>query len=208
VGIVYFSLPVFFPTLGQPDSLYYVLAKPAYNVLWLFPPLCFGIAILRYHLWDIDLLIRRTLVYGTLTALLAAVYASLVIGAQAMVRALTGQTGQQPAVIVASTLLVVAVSTPLRHRVRAAIDRRFYRRKVDAERTLAAFGATLGQEVDLERLRARLLAVVQETLQPEHAALWLRAAPPQRGTAGTASAQPPSDNILGNREPLGTVRAV
>jgi hypothetical protein len=143
-------------------------------------PVATAIAILRYRLFDIDLIIRLTLVYGTLTALLAAVYVGIVVAAQSVIRGLIGVRGEQPVVIVASTLLVVALSTPLRRGVRAAIDRRFYRRKVDAERTLAAFSATLGQEVDLERLRARLVAVVEETMQPEHTSLWLRAAPPSR----------------------------
>jgi hypothetical protein len=182
-GLVYYALPVGITAFGQPDSLYFVLAKPAYNILWLFPPLCFAIAILRYHLWDIDVLIRRTLVYGTLTALLAAVYAGVVIGAQALLRALQGQAGQQPVVIVASTLLVVGLSTPLRRGVQATIDRRFYRRRIDAARTIAAFGATLRSEVDLERLRALLLEVVEETMQPTHASLWLRA--PDRADRGS-----------------------
>jgi hypothetical protein len=177
VGIVYFSLPLLVPALGRPDSLYVVLAKSAYSIAWLFVPLCVGIAILRYRLWDIDLIIRLTLVYGTLTALLAAAYVGLVVAAQAAVRALTGQVGEQPVIIVASTLLVVALSTPLRHAIQAAIDRRFYRRKADAERTLAAFGATLGREVDLARLSAQLLAVVEETMQPKHTSLWLRGSP-------------------------------
>jgi hypothetical protein len=205
VGVVYFSLPVYFPALGQPDSLYYVLAKPAYNVLWLCPPLCFGIAILRYRLWDIDLLIRRTLVYGTLTALLAAVYAGLVIGAQAMVRAFTGQIGQQPAVIVASTLLVAALFTPLRHGIQAFIDQRFYRHKYDAAKTVAAFSATLRSEVELAQVREQLLAVVAATMQPAHVSLWLRAPPPQRGTP---DAQPPTGAPLGSGGPSGNVQVV
>ena len=143
-------------------------------------PLSLGVATLRYRLFDIDLIIRLTLVYGTLTAVLAALYVGLVVGAQALVRAFTGQAGEQPLVIVASTLLVVALSTPLRRGVRSAIDRRFYRRTVDAERTIAAFGATLRNEVDLEQLRTRLVAVVEETMQPAHASFWLRLPRPQR----------------------------
>jgi hypothetical protein len=143
-------------------------------------PVATGIAILRYRLFDIDLIIRLTLIYGTLTALLAAVYLGLVLAAQTLVRGLTGERGEQPPVIVASTLLVVALATPLRRGVQAAIDRRFYRRKYDAEQTVAAFGQALRSEVELERLRERVLAVVEETMQPAHAALWLRAAPPVR----------------------------
>jgi hypothetical protein len=180
VGIVYFSLPLLITALGRPDSLYFVLAKSAYSVLWLFSPLCMGIAILRYRLWDIDLLIRLTLVYGTLTATLAGVYVALVVAGQAVIRGLTGLTGEQPVIIVASTLLVVALSTPLRRGVRGAVDRRFYRRQYDAERTLVVFGQALRREVELERLREQVLAVVEETMQPAHAAVWLRAAPPSR----------------------------
>jgi hypothetical protein len=133
-----------------------------------------GLAILRYHLFDIDILIHRTLVYGTLTALLAGIYVGLVIGGQAVVRALTAQRGQQPVVIVATTLLVAGLVTPLRGRIQKVIDRRFYRSKYDAQKTLASFSATLRQEVSLTELRARLLAVVEETMQPEHVSLWLR----------------------------------
>jgi hypothetical protein len=180
VASVYFSLPVLIPALGQPDSLYLVLARPVYSLLWLFCPLCVGIAILRYRLWDVDVLIRLTLVYGTLTALLAAAYIGFVLAGQAAVRALTGQAGQQPVVVVTSTLLVVALSTPLRRGIQAAIDRRFYRRKVDAERTLADFAVALRGEVDLTRLTEHLLAVVEETIQPEHVSLWLLPAAPRR----------------------------
>jgi hypothetical protein len=137
-------------------------------------PITTGIAILRYHLFDIDVIIRLTLIYGTLTALLAGAYLGLVLAAEAVVHSLTGQAGDEPPVIVASTLVVVALATPLRRGVQAAIDRRFYRRRVDAERTIAAFGATLRSEVDLEQLSARLVAVVEETMQPAHASFWLR----------------------------------
>jgi hypothetical protein len=137
-------------------------------------PLVAGLSILRYRLFDIDVIIRLTLIYGTLTATLAGVYVGIVIAAQIVIRPLTGQAGEQPPVIVASTLLVVALSAPLRRSVQAAIDRRFYRPKVDAEQTLAAFSATLRSEVDLNRLREGVLAVVEETMQPAHAWLWLR----------------------------------
>lgn len=143
-------------------------------------PLALTIAVLRLHLFDIDLLIRRTLVYGTLSAILGAVYLAGVLGAQSVVRAVTGQTEQEAVFIVVSTLLVIALFTPLRRRVQATIDRRFYRRKYNAEQTLAAFGRTLRDEVDLERLGERLLAVVEETMQPEHVSLWLRVPPTDR----------------------------
>jgi hypothetical protein len=137
-------------------------------------PLTLTVAVLRYRVFDIDLLIRRTLVYGSLTAILGAVYGAGVLGGQALVRALTGQTGQQPVFLVASTLLVAALFSPVRRRLQTSIDERFYRRKYVAERTLAAFGATLRTAMDLAELSAQLVAVVQETMQPAHVSLWLR----------------------------------
>jgi hypothetical protein len=137
-------------------------------------PLALTIAVLRFRLFDLGVLIRLTLVYGTLTAILGAIYFAVVLGAQAMVRVLTGEAGEQPLVIVATTLLVASLVTRARRRVQATIDRRFYRRKYDAERTLAAFSQTLRGEVDLEQLGGRLLATVEETMQPTHASLWLR----------------------------------
>lgn len=134
-------------------------------------PLTIGLAILRARLWDIDVIINRTLVYGTLTASLALVYIGLVIGLQLLVHGLIG--GSQLA-IVASTLAIAALFQPLRRRIQAVIDRRFYRRKYDAARALAAFSATLRNEVDLDALREHLLNVVQETMQPAHVSLWLR----------------------------------
>ncbi|HEU0003305.1 MAG TPA: hypothetical protein VFQ36_20505 [Ktedonobacteraceae bacterium] len=149
-------------------------------IIWpaalLLIPLSIGFSILRYRLYDIDLLINRTLVYGTLTVLLALVYAGLVIGLQAFVRLFTGQASQSPVVIVASTLAIAALFQPLRHRLQAIIDHRFYRRKYDAARTVAAFSTTLRNEVDLAQLSEHLMAVVEETMQPSHVSLWLRSA--------------------------------
>jgi len=176
-----------FPTLGQSGSLYQLAIGPLYPFGVLLISLSIGIAILRYRLWDIDILINRTLVYGTLTALLALVYFGLVIGLQALVRLFTGQVSQSPIIIVASTLAIAALFQPLRKRIQAIIDRRFYRRKYDAAKTVAAFSATLRQEVDLEQLREHLLNVVQDTMQPAHVSLWLREPsktenqPPQAG---------------------------
>lgn len=140
-------------------------------------PIFIAVAVLRSHLWDIDLLINRTLVYGVLTALLAAVYAGMTLGFQRLSDLVTGKAGQQPVVIVLSTLIIFALFQPLRSRIQWAIDRRFYRRKYNAARTLTEFSATLRQEIDLDDLRERLLAVVDETMQPSHYTLWLRRPP-------------------------------
>ncbi len=158
-------------TLGNSDSLYFLLFKPIFTLVFLSVPLCFGIAILRYRLWDIDLLINRTLVYGALPVALALVYFGLVIALQFL---LHGLTGANQLAIAGSTLAIAALFQPLRMRIQQAIDRRFYRSKYDAARTLAKFGATLYNEVDLNQLSEQLVAVVQETMQPTHVWLWLR----------------------------------
>ena len=136
-------------------------------------PLAIGVAIVRYRLWDIDIIIRRTLVYALLTGLLALAYFGSVLVLQAIFSALVGQA-QSPLVTVLSTLLIAALFVPLRGRVQTVIDRRFFRRKYDAARTLAGFGASLRDETDLEQLSAHLIGVVDETMQPVNAALWLK----------------------------------
>ncbi|MBI3763594.1 MAG: hypothetical protein HY260_17250 [Chloroflexi bacterium] len=138
-------------------------------------PISLAVAILRYRLWDIDLVIRRTLIYGVLTGLLALAYFGSVVLLQSLFRALTGQDSQ--IAIVASTLAIAALFVPVRRRVQDVIDRRFYRRKYDAAKTLAAFSATARDEVDLNKLTERLMAVVEETMQPEHVAVWIRRSP-------------------------------
>ena len=140
-------------------------------------PPTLGIAILHSRLWDIDVIINRTLVYAVLTAILALVYFGSIVVLQSLVNVLTGQLSlgsQSPLVIVASTLAIATLFQPLRRRIQAIIDRRFYRSKYDAARTLAAFSATLRDEVDLDQLREALLKVVQETMQPSHVSLWLK----------------------------------
>jgi len=131
-----------------------------------------GIAILRYRLYDIDIIINRTLVYGSLTVTLVLVYFGGVVGLQYILRALTGQESQLA--IVASTLAIAALFNPLHRRIQASIDRLFYRRKYDAQKTLSTFSHTLREETDLEALNAELLSVIRETVQPEHVSLWLR----------------------------------
>jgi hypothetical protein len=137
-------------------------------------PIAIGIAILRYRLYEIDTLINRTLVYGALTAILAALYFSGIVVLQRVFVAFTGE--QSTLAVVASTLVIAALFNPLRRRVQAFVDRRFYRRKYDAAKTLEAFSAKLRNETDLEALSDNLVGVVKETMQPAHASLWLHPA--------------------------------
>jgi hypothetical protein len=137
-------------------------------------PVAIGIAILRYRLYDIDLLINRTLVYGSLTAVLVALYFGGVATTQAILQALTGREELPQLVVVASTLVIAALFDPLRRRVQNLIDRSFYRRKYDAAKTLQTFSAKLRDETDLDSLSSELLWVVRDTMQPEHVSLWLR----------------------------------
>jgi hypothetical protein len=137
-------------------------------------PLSIGVAIVHDRLWDIDIVIRRTLVYGILTASLALVYFSGVAVAQAVVHAFTGQQQQPQLAIVVSTLVIAALFNPLRWRIKSFIDKRFYRRKYDARKTLEAFSATLSQETDLDALSDDFVTVVRRTMQPTHVSLWLR----------------------------------
>jgi hypothetical protein len=158
------------------SGLGYLMGVTAIYLFVAMIPVSIAIAILRSHLWDIDLLIRRTLVYGLLTALLAFVYLGVVIALQTIFNALTG-SARSELVTVLSTLVIAALFVPLRHRVQALIDRRFYRRKYDAARTLAAFSNSIRDEVELGRLAEHLTEVVEETLQPETVTLWLKGQP-------------------------------
>jgi hypothetical protein len=137
-------------------------------------PVATGVAILKYNLYDIDVVINRTLVYGSLTAMLAFVYFGGVTATQAIFRTLTGQEQQPQLAIVVSTLVIAALFNPLRRRIQSFIDRRFYRKKYDAAKTLEAFAAKLRDETDLDALSDDLTSVVKETMQPTHVSLWLR----------------------------------
>lgn len=151
------------------------------DLLWQFStlasnltlPLSIAIALFRYRLWDIDVIIRRTLIYGALTAALALVYAGSVVLLQQVFQVLTGIQGQSQPAIVISTLVVAALFSPLRKRLQERIDQRFYRKRYNAERVLADFAVQARQETDLEALTAQLLGVVQNSLQPESVSLWL-----------------------------------
>lgn len=145
-----------------------------FRVATLLFPLSFAIAILRYRLWDIDLLINRALVYGTLTGILALLYFTAVVTLQSVFRTFTGKL-QSEIVTVISTLAIATLFTPLREHIQAGIDQRFYRKKYDAAKTLASFNASLRHEVDLAQLEQRLLSVVEETMQPTQVWLWFPA---------------------------------
>ena len=138
----------------------------------LFPPLAIGVAVLRHHLWNIDLLIRRTLVYSILTVVLTLIYFGSVVGLQAFFTKIIGR--QSPAATVISTLAIFILFTPLRRHIQTLIDRHFYRQKYNAERVLADFSIILRERIDLDQLTTSILGVVEETMQPDHISLWLR----------------------------------
>jgi hypothetical protein len=159
-----------------PDSLSETWFRQVGFALWMIGfvgvPVAIGIAIFKYRLYDIDTVINRTLVYGSLTATLVALYFGGIVVLQRVFVLLTGQ--QSTLAVVASTLLIAALFTPLRHRIQGFIDRRFYRSKYDARKTLEAFSAKLRDETNLDALSGDLVGVVRETMQPAHVSLWLR----------------------------------
>lgn len=162
-----------FAPLRQPGSLYVPIAALVIIPVYLLAASSLFLAIGRYRLWAVDIVINRALVYGSLTGLLALVYAGCVIGLESLTAALPGRADQQPVAIVISTLAIAALFQPLRRRLQVLIDRHFYRSRYDAHRTVTTFGATVRDEVDLAELRDELLAVVQQTMQPARVSLWL-----------------------------------
>ncbi len=160
LGQIASLLPVAFnPSLAQPTSLYFVIVDPITNTLIALSAVAFAFAILRYRLYEVDVIIRRTLIYGSLTLILAGVYIAGVIGVQALVNAIAPHPGNEtsPVLIVITTLLIAALFQPLRRGLQRFIDRRFYRSKYDSRKTLEAFSATLRQEVDLSALTGHLV---------------------------------------------------
>jgi Na+/phosphate symporter len=142
------------------------------NAAVLAPFIGIGVALLRHHLYDIDVIIRRTLLYTAVSAILAIVYLGSVILLQQLLSTVTGQ--QSAVAIVISTLFIAALFSPLRNRLQAFIDRRFYRQKYDAAQTLAQFAQTARDEVELDELTAELLRVIQKTMRPKNLSIWLK----------------------------------
>jgi len=155
--------------IGDPELLFTVVDLSFAGV-----PVAIGFAVLRYRLYDIDVVINRALVYGSLTAMLLALYFGGVTTTQATLRLLTGQEEQPQLAVVVSTIVIASLFNPLRRRIQSFIDRRFYRRKYDARKTLEEFSAKLREETDLDALSAELVGVVGDTMQPELVSLWLR----------------------------------
>lgn len=173
VGLSLFTASFNFSDFVPADSPFQ-LVFPALTIVVpsAFLYLGLGFAILRYRLWDIDAIINRTLVYGSLTALLGLVYFGLIIGLQSLLHGIISQDNS--VAIVISTLIIAALFQPLRHRLQKIIDRRFYRSKYDAAKIIKGFTVTLRNEVDLTTLSEQLQDIVQETIQPAHVSLWLR----------------------------------
>ena len=186
IVVLYALLPLFF----HLSAFVYMIGSAMITFLLLFFPLSLSIAILRSRLWDIDIIINRTLVYGTLTVVLALLYIGLIFALQFLLRGIVNQTST-PAII-ASTLVIAALFHPLRRRLQTSIDRRFYRQTYDAARVIAAFTSTLREEIDLDQLHERLIAAVRESLFPRSVALWLRATAPhaEHGTFRLAQWRP------------------
>jgi hypothetical protein len=181
LGTVAFELSIPGSPLGQFDPLLALALEAGLFGSLLLIPLSIGVAIVYDRSWAIDIVIRRTLVYGILTASLALVYFSGVAVVQVVFHAFTGHVEQPQLAVVVSTLRIAALFNPLRRRIKSFIDRRFYRSKYAARKTLEAFAATLSNETDLDALSDDLLTVVRRTMHPTHVSLWLR---PETGEKG------------------------
>jgi hypothetical protein len=173
------QLPLDLALVGGDTPLVLLILNMGFSLSFLLVPFSIGVAVLRSHLFDIDVLINRTLVYGLLTAMLALVYFGSIVVLQRIFIGLTGE--QSTLAVVASTLVIAALFNPLRRRIQGFIDRRFYRSKYDAAKTLEAFSAKLRNETDLDALSDDLVGVVRETMQPAHVSLWLRPETAQKG---------------------------
>jgi len=170
-------MPVDLSLVGGDTPLTLLFLKVGFALSLLLLPLSMGVAVLRSHLFDIDVIINRTLVYGSLTAMLVALYFGGIVMLQRGFVILTGE--KSTLAVVASTLVIAALFSPLRSRVQGLVDRRFYRRKHDARKTLESFSVKLRDETDLQTLNNDLVGVVRETMQPAHASLWLRPEAPK-----------------------------
>ncbi|CAN5801877.1 hypothetical protein BH20ACT12_BH20ACT12_11140 [soil metagenome] len=168
-----YSIELSLPS-GSPLPWWTLVGSTSWWLALTIVPLSLSIAILRNRLYDIDIVINRTLVYGSLTVMLGLVYLGSVASLQYASRVLTGHEEQPQLTIVVSTLMIAALFNPLRRRIQSFIDRQFYRRKYDARKTLETFSARLRDETNLEALNNELVGVVRETMQPEHISLWLR----------------------------------
>jgi hypothetical protein len=171
-GTFPFQLPVDLSLVDGDTPLTLLLLRTGFALSFLLVPLSISVAVLRSHLFDIDVLINRTLVYGSLTAMLIGFYFGGIVALQRIFVVLTGE--KSTLAVVASTLVIAALFNPLRRRTQSFIDRRFYRNKYDSAKTLEAFSVTLRNETDLDALSDDLVGVVRETTQPEHVTLWLR----------------------------------
>jgi hypothetical protein len=172
VGIFQLLMQIFFNARANDGGISQSVGYLSQIYLRFLPLIAVGNAILRHRLYDIDIIIRRTVIYSILTTILAIVYFGGIVLLQRIFQNITGQNSELA--IVASTLLIVAMFTPLRRRIQDTIDRRFYRRKYNAEQTIAKFNETLRDEVDLETLKANLVNVVQETLEPSSIRIWIK----------------------------------
>jgi hypothetical protein len=171
-GTSVFQLPLDFSLVNGDAPLVLLVLKAGFALSFLLIPLSIGVAVLRSRLFDVDVLINRTLVYGLLTATLVTLYFAVILALQRLLVVLTGQTSTLA--VVGSTLLIAALFNSLRRSIQSFIDRRFYRKKYDARKTLETFSARLRDETDLAALNDDLVSVVRETVQPTHVSLWLR----------------------------------